>query len=77
VILVLPEVPTPLAARDLVYTAITRARVGLGLWCRAERLHEAVLRPSARASVLGERLRGKAGGLGAAPASRPDGDIAG
>lgn len=54
---VLPEADSPLATRELVYTALTRARTGVTLVGSALELRSAVERPVTRASGLRQRLR--------------------
>jgi exodeoxyribonuclease V alpha subunit len=56
VALVLPERDLPLLSRELVYTALTRARQSAVVVGRAELLALAVSRPLVRASGLGARL---------------------
>jgi len=50
--------PRPLATRNLLYTAITRARRAVTLVGPAEAFADAVRRPVRRSSGLGERLEG-------------------
>lgn len=57
VLLVLPESDMPLLTRELVYTAITRARRAVLLVGSKELLARAVARTSARYSGVAERLR--------------------
>ncbi len=54
----LPPVGSRLLTRELLYTAVTRAREQLILVGTEESVRAAVLRPVARASGLGPRLRG-------------------
>ena len=54
---VLPEADSPLATRELLYTALTRARNGVTLVGTPEELRSAVERPVTRASGLRQRLR--------------------
>jgi exodeoxyribonuclease V alpha subunit len=49
-------VGNPLAARELVYTAVTRAREHLRIWGRPEELAAAAGTRVARHSGLGQRL---------------------
>jgi exodeoxyribonuclease V alpha subunit len=56
VALVLPERDLPLLSRELLYTALTRARHSAVVVGRAELLALAALRPLARASGLAARL---------------------
>jgi exodeoxyribonuclease V alpha subunit len=53
----LPAVGSRLLTRELLYTAVTRARQRLLLVGTEESVRAAVLRPVARASGLGQRLR--------------------
>lgn len=54
--LLLPEPDSPLLARELLYTAVTRARRTLVLAGSEEAVREAVARPAGRASGLRELL---------------------
>lgn len=56
VTVVLPPVESPLLTRELLYTAVTRARTGVEIIGSPEALVKAVLRPANRASGLGRRL---------------------
>ena len=56
VLLVLPEQPSPLLTRSLLYTGITRAKNKVELWSLAPRLQEAVSTRAERAAGLAERL---------------------
>lgn len=56
VLLALPEQPSPLLTRALLYTGITRARQRVELWALPARLAEAVKARAERASGLAERL---------------------
>ncbi|MTD12660.1 exodeoxyribonuclease V subunit alpha [Nakamurella sp. YIM 132087] len=58
VTLVLPEVGSPLLTRELLYTAITRARNKVRILGDREAFAAAVARPAARASGLRGRLGG-------------------
>jgi exodeoxyribonuclease V alpha subunit len=60
VIFVLPEPGSPLLTRQLLYTAVTRARSHVTLVGSEEAIRQAVGRPIARASGLRERLWGSA-----------------
>jgi exodeoxyribonuclease V alpha subunit len=53
---VLPPSGSPLNCRELLYTAVTRARSRVGLWSDATALEEAVLNSTQRDSALGERI---------------------
>ena len=57
VLLVLPEVPIPVVTRELLYTAITRARSRVTLVAGERVLTEAIGAPTRRLSGLPERLR--------------------
>ncbi len=57
VTLVLPEADSPLSTRELVYTAVTRARQRVRLVGTVDQLRAAIDRPAARASGLRQRLR--------------------
>jgi exodeoxyribonuclease V alpha subunit len=54
----LPEPASPILTRELLYTAVTRARERLVVVGPEEAVRAAVARPVARASGLGARLRG-------------------
>jgi len=56
VVVALPEAPSPLLTRELVYTAITRARVGVTVVASEAALRSAMQRSISRSSGLGERL---------------------
>lgn len=56
VLLVLPDQPSPLVSRELVYTAVTRARQSVQLWATASALREACQRRIERYSGLAQRL---------------------
>lgn len=57
VTLVLPAVGSPLLTRELLYTALTRARARLRIIATPEAIAEAILTPARRATGLGSRLR--------------------
>lgn len=57
-VLVLPDTFTPLLSRELVYTAITRARQKLTLFANENILLSAIATPTERHSGLAERLQG-------------------
>jgi len=57
VLLVLPREESPLLTRELLYTAITRARTGLSLATTVPQLRACMARPVYRASGLSDRLR--------------------
>ncbi len=61
VALLLPEKISPVLSRELVYTAITRAKARFGLWGDEAILREAVRRRVRRTSGLRELLWGEAG----------------
>jgi exodeoxyribonuclease V alpha subunit len=52
----LPDHQSPILTRELLYTAVTRARDGLCIVSTAEALEQAIARPLARASGLRDRL---------------------
>lgn len=56
-VLALPDTYSPLLTRELVYTAITRARHKLTLFANEDILLAAVRKPTERRSGLAERLR--------------------
>lgn len=58
VILVLPEEDSPVLTRELVYTAVTRARIKVVIFGKEEILRKAILRKTIRSSGLRERLWG-------------------
>lgn len=55
--LVLPVQISPLVSRELLYTALTRAKQFLTVYSREECLRRAVKTPTQRYSGLSERLR--------------------
>jgi exodeoxyribonuclease V alpha subunit len=57
VTIVLPDRESPLCTRELLYTAVTRARRGLAIVATPETVERAVLRSVARASGLSDALR--------------------
>ena len=57
VLLLLPAKPTRVVTRELLYTAVTRAREGATIVCGAEVLEKAIVSPTRRYSGLIERLR--------------------
>ena len=57
VVLVLPDQPSPLLSRSLLYTGITRAKTKVEIWAHHERLTEAVRSQAIRAAGLSLRLR--------------------
>ncbi|MEO8083240.1 MAG: exodeoxyribonuclease V subunit alpha, partial [Ardenticatenales bacterium] len=58
VAIVLPDAPSPLLTRELLYTAVTRARRHVTLFATADMLRLAIERRAKRASGLRERLWG-------------------
>jgi exodeoxyribonuclease V alpha subunit len=56
VLLVLPDRPSPILTRELVYTALTRARSKFTVWSKADLFKQAVQQRIQRTSALGERL---------------------
>lgn len=56
-VLVLPEEPCPVLGRELLYTALTRAKRRFTLIGRTDQVATAVNSPARRDSGLGERLR--------------------
>jgi exodeoxyribonuclease V alpha subunit len=54
--LILPDADLPLLSRELVYTAVTRARRSITVVGRRALLEQAVARPLERSSGLAERL---------------------
>ncbi|WP_324276364.1 hypothetical protein [Blastococcus brunescens] len=57
----LPPSSSPLATREMVYTAVTRAREGVTVVGSAEAVRRAVSQPVARATGLRRRLSGAIG----------------
>lgn len=57
VLLVLPEEDSRVLSRELIYTAVTRARTRLFIWGKVEVLVQAVGKSVKRASGLGEKLQ--------------------
>ncbi len=58
IILILPPVPIPVLSRELVYTALTRARKSVEIWCTESILEKAVLSRTVRRSGLRDKLWG-------------------
>ena len=56
--LILPDDPIPLLTRELVYTAVTRAREKVVVHARPEVLTAAIARRTARAAGLRDALWG-------------------
>jgi exodeoxyribonuclease V alpha subunit len=56
IMVVLPDIDLPLLTRELIYTAVTRARGTIVLWADPNLLAKAVQRPIQRASGLQEML---------------------
>jgi exodeoxyribonuclease V alpha subunit len=61
VLLVLPAEPSRVMTRELLYTAVTRARRRVEVWGAAEQLRAAVERPLVRSSGLRDALWGAPG----------------
>jgi exodeoxyribonuclease V alpha subunit len=61
VIVVLPTDRSPVLTRELLYTAVTRARTAITIVGTPEALADAISRPVTRASALPERLLGGTG----------------
>jgi exodeoxyribonuclease V alpha subunit len=59
-ILVLPETPCPVLGRELLYTALTRARERFTLLGTAQAVQDAIARPARRDSGLSLALAGRA-----------------
>src|SRR5581483_9944784 len=55
-ILLLPDAPIPILTRELLYTAVTRARHGIAICGRADVLADGASAPLVRSSGLAERL---------------------
>jgi exodeoxyribonuclease V alpha subunit len=60
--IVLPNVPSKLLVRELLYTAVTRAKKRVDIFGRAELVASAIARPIERASGLRQRLWPEANG---------------
>ncbi len=71
VVVVLPPPTSPLATRELLYTAITRARRRVVVVGSEAAVRAAVARPSVRMSGLAEGLAGAIGALPASPPASP------
>jgi len=56
VVLVLPDIDVPLLTRELLYTAVTRARQRVEIWGRSDILKKAISRRIRRASGLKQAL---------------------
>ena len=57
VLLILPPQPSPLLTRELIYTALTRAREGVSIWGSEATLVAAIERRLERDSGLADALR--------------------
>ncbi len=55
-IVTLPRPPSPILTRELLYTAVTRAKQQVTLVAAEESLRSAIAHPVARASGLGPKL---------------------
>ena len=55
-LLILPDYLSDVLTRELLYTAVTRARTHLEIWGTEEVFRQAVERRTLRTSGLGERL---------------------
>lgn len=55
-VLILPEEPCPVLGRELLYTALTRAKKRFTLLGTAEQVKDAIESPARRDSGLGEML---------------------
>ncbi len=62
ILLLLPESDSPLLTRELLYTALTRAREQVEVWATERVLRAAIARPVTRVSGLQDALRTKAFG---------------
>lgn len=72
ILLILPEDDSPVLSRELLYTALTRARRRLALLCSARIFQRAVSRPLRRSSGLRDALWGENGsGFGDGPFASP------
>ena len=58
VVIVLPELGSPLLTRELLYTAVTRARHQVTLFAQPDAVRAAIERRAERASGLRQRLWG-------------------
>lgn len=56
VILILPQGPSPVVTRELIYTAVTRAKKSIEIWAPEEVFRAGVARPTTRTSGLSELL---------------------
>jgi exodeoxyribonuclease V alpha subunit len=60
VLILLPSEPSPVTSRELLYTAVTRARSRVEIWASEAVLLDSVARRVRRASGLRDRLSGEA-----------------
>jgi exodeoxyribonuclease V alpha subunit len=67
--LILPELDLPLVSRELIYTAVTRARRSMVVVGRRDLVEAAVARPLGRSSGLGERLAARGALRSSGPAA--------
>jgi exodeoxyribonuclease V alpha subunit len=56
VLVILPDMDVPILTRELIYTAVTRAKKRVSIWCSEEILSKAVSRRIQRSSGLREAL---------------------
>ncbi len=59
VLLIIPELDSEILTRELIYTAVTRAKKRVEIWCSREMFCKAVERRIVRSSGLRERLWGE------------------
>jgi exodeoxyribonuclease V alpha subunit len=62
VLLILPDEDVPVLTRELLYTAVTRARESMEIWCGESVLRSALARQQTRTSGLREALWGDRSG---------------
>ena len=56
VLFILPDTYVPVITRELIYTAITRARKGIEVWGRPEVIEEGIIQRIRRSSGLRDAL---------------------
>ena len=61
VLLILPDRPSPILTREMLYTAVSRARKAVEIWAPEAVLRPAIARKTFRSSGLGDALRKEEG----------------
>jgi len=56
ILVLLPDHPSPVMTRELLYTAVTRTESGVDLWCEEASFKQAVAHPTVRHMGLQRKL---------------------